>query len=383
MDRAAKLDRALDAMARGERPEALDPELRALVRLAILISESAEDLTPARRTALRARILRRLEEPRPPTRLERAAAALSLALRPLGLAGRTAVALLLVTVLAAGVTVAGERSLPGEPLYGWKLATEQVRLAVARAPEDIAAVQMSIAQRRLEEAGALATLEREAEADEAVSRYAEHVATAVAALTDAPSAGPPDHLVAGLQERLVEQQQGITAVRERLAAEGRAAPAALEALEEVASRVGGGQQVAATQIAEAAARTAERAAKRARERAVPASEPALGDRKVDDEDGRDSDDEGEDTNADHQRQQRDQQAKDEAERARQAREDAERASQQGKDEAELAREQQRDEATRAREQRKDEKAAEAAQKAAERARQQAEKVKEAAQKRGR
>lgn len=62
----------------------------------------------------------------------------------------------LAVALAAAATLVSADALPGEPLYGVKVAWEQTRLGLAGTPADRAAVQMSVARHRLAEATRLA-----------------------------------------------------------------------------------------------------------------------------------------------------------------------------------------------------------------------------------
>lgn len=68
---------------------------------------------------------------------------------------------LMLLFLAAGTTavVASADSLPGSPLYSVKIAAEEVRLTLTRAPEPRARLHMARAQRRTQELNALLTQE--------------------------------------------------------------------------------------------------------------------------------------------------------------------------------------------------------------------------------
>ena len=94
--------------------------------------------------------------------------------RPLfGDAMKLATALAVIAILfgaVAGTTQAAAGSLPGQPLYGVKLATEQVRLAFAGRPANRADVQQSLAEERLDEIVAL--LERKQAVGQSVSARA-------------------------------------------------------------------------------------------------------------------------------------------------------------------------------------------------------------------
>lgn len=185
-------------------------------------------------------------------------------------------------MLAASATVAGVDSLPDEPLYGWKLAVEQGRLALAQTSEDRAGVELSMAEHRLKEAVALAARARHAEADAATSAFGAHVATAAAHLQESNSTAVPA-VAEQLRDNLARQQAKFAEHLRRVAGTTRASSTAVEALSEVATSVGEGKAVAADRIAEAAARTAERAAESAAQRVKaepPAPKPAPAPRAV-------------------------------------------------------------------------------------------------------
>src|SRR2546428_1110669 len=203
-----QLDMATDAMRAGRNVESIDGELRDLVRLAAGIRNDREALTPERRAALKARILRRLDAATGPTLAERAALAARLLARPLPLVARAAVIVLLLASLGAGATLASADAVPDDTLYGVKLSSEQMRLALAQTPEDRAAVELTIAEHRLQESTSLAGQDRDAEADAAVSEFGEHLAVAAAYLEDAAPASS-SALVAQLRNRLVQQQDRL------------------------------------------------------------------------------------------------------------------------------------------------------------------------------
>lgn len=73
------------------------------------------------------------------------------------LAGLAASLVLLLSVLLGGAALAAETSLPGDPLYGYKRVTEQVRLSL---PGDQAALQEFFGQRRLNEIRQLLAIDR-------------------------------------------------------------------------------------------------------------------------------------------------------------------------------------------------------------------------------
>ena len=132
-------------------------------------------------------------------------------------------ALALGTILLgiiAGATVASAESVPDDALYGVKLAGEQMRLALALAPEDRAAVELSMAEHRLAEAERLALDGRTGDALVATGAYGEHLANAAAALATIerldPTAGA---VVERLRQRLADQQKRAADVAAHLAAD--------------------------------------------------------------------------------------------------------------------------------------------------------------------
>lgn len=66
--------------------------------------------------------------------------------------------LLILTLSSGGIAYAAERALPGDTLYPIKVAVvEPVRVALAASPEASAALQMTFAERRVDEAATLAS----------------------------------------------------------------------------------------------------------------------------------------------------------------------------------------------------------------------------------
>jgi hypothetical protein len=130
---------------------------------------------------------------------------------------RAAVSGVLVLSLVATASVASADALPDEPLYRLKVASEQVRLALAQSPEDRAAVWLSMADHRLAEAERLAVAGREPEALVAASAYGTQLAEAAAELASIERlqvSGPT--IVARLRERLADQQARAADIAERL-----------------------------------------------------------------------------------------------------------------------------------------------------------------------
>ena len=129
--------------------------------------------------------------------------------------------------LLASATVASADSLPDDVLYGFKLAGEQLRLAIASTPEDRAAVDISIATHRLDEAERLAEAGRDDATIDVTSAYGVSLATAAAELATVEALQPRlVALVAQLQAQLVAQQDRVGATAKRLADDPRTAGAA-------------------------------------------------------------------------------------------------------------------------------------------------------------
>ncbi|MBI2324251.1 MAG: hypothetical protein HYU87_04755 [Chloroflexi bacterium] len=126
-----------------------------------------------------------------------------------------AVAAVVVSIVGTA-TVASADALPEEPLFAVKVAGEQVRLALARMPEDRAAVELSMAEHRLSEAERLAQGGRQADALVATSAYGTHLANAAAELAaiERLNAGAKP-VVEGLKQRLAHQQQRAADVAAR------------------------------------------------------------------------------------------------------------------------------------------------------------------------
>jgi hypothetical protein len=129
--------------------------------------------------------------PRQETRAETPAA--STWWRP---AWAVAITVVLVLVLTTGSAMAASlQSLPDQPLYPVKLATEQVRLAVAVSDTQKAQVQTELAQIRANEVEAMANADKTDEAAKAVDRYNDQFEKAVAAIIKAGGTEPPPVII--------------------------------------------------------------------------------------------------------------------------------------------------------------------------------------------
>lgn len=229
-----------------------------------------DDLDDDRRASIRRSVLGTVQ-PRTASLSDRAYAALSLFALPAPHLVRTLVSLALVAAVVATATVASADALPSDPLYGVKVASEEVRLALAYAPEDRAAVELSMADHRLAEAERLALAGREDDAVVATSTYGTHLANAAAELARVerlePTSGP---VVDQLRSRLADQQRRAADLAVRLADDPATAVAAplfstVASLAPVATGPGVAEGIAlhAAAVAEHLAEDAERAAQEA------------------------------------------------------------------------------------------------------------------------
>ena len=218
----------LEAVARGVRglQEIRDPILREAVAAALRLRERELRLDRASRVRMRNSVLAALA-PAKPTAADRAYAFFAVVGKPAPMLVRGLAVAVIVAGALGAATVASADSLPDDPLYGFKLAGEQVRLAVAVSPEDRAAVELSIAEHRLDEAELLAASGREDDAIIATAGYGSSIADAAAELATVEQSGPgTSALVAQLQISLAASQQRVAATATRLAADPRTANAA-------------------------------------------------------------------------------------------------------------------------------------------------------------
>ena len=121
--------------------------------------------------------------------------------------GTALLALVLVVGLTFGASQAAADSLPGEPLYGFKLAAEEARLALTTDPEDQAALNLALAEERLDE---IATLLEQGQAVDEVT--AERVERQLNAALEAAPAQALEGLAVAIQQRqrTMEQLAGET-----------------------------------------------------------------------------------------------------------------------------------------------------------------------------
>ena len=263
----------IDEVARGDRllEDIKDPQLRETVRLALRLHKDPYTAPDARtRSRIRARVLFGLH-PHNATLVDRLAIAFELLGRPTPYAMRALAVGLVIVAIGASTAVVSSGTVADDALYSVKTTSEQMRLALATSPEDRAVVELSIAEHRLAEATALATLGDEDNAIVATSEYGEHMANAAAELAQVETLQPETAtLVVQLQQRIDEHRATAAAVVARLADDPNRASAAA-ALSAVAAR---GAPVAglspAAAIAQDAADTADEAASLAERMAIPA-----------------------------------------------------------------------------------------------------------------
>ena len=266
--RRADFTENLEAVAHGVRHlgEIRDPILREAVRAALRLRERELRLGPAGRARIRSTVLTALA-PATPTFADRLYGLFAVLGKPAPLLVRGLVVVVVIAGLAGGATVTSADSLPEDLLYGFKLAGEQVRLAVAVSPEDRASVELSIAEHRLDEAERLATAGREDDAIIATAGYGSSLADAAADLASVESTDPGTAaLVTQMQTTFAASRLRVAATVTRLAADPRTAATA-EVLAAVATTAAASKDSPATRIADQAAAITAKLAGVARDRA--------------------------------------------------------------------------------------------------------------------
>jgi hypothetical protein len=169
--------------------------------------------------------------------------------KPAPLLVRALAILVVIAGALGGATVASGDSLPDDALYSFKLAGEQLRLAIAINPEDRAAVELSMADHRLDEAERLATSGRGDDAIIATASYGSSLADAAADLASVELTDPRTAaLVTQVQTSLIANQERVAATVARLAADPRTAEMA-EVLATVAATSSTTRDSPATRIA--------------------------------------------------------------------------------------------------------------------------------------
>jgi hypothetical protein len=259
----------LEAVARGVRrlEQIQDPILREAVAAALRLS--ARDLRPdaASRVRMRNTVLAALE-PAKPTTSDRVYGIFALIGMPAPMLVRALVVGLVIAGVLGGATVASADSLPNDALYPFKLAGEQLRLAIAVSVADRAAVELSIADHRLNEAERLATNGLEDDCIIATASYGSSLADAAADLATVESSDPATAaLVAQVQTALTASQERVAETATRLAADPRTAVAAA-VLASVSATSSPSKDSPATRIADQAAAMTARLSTIADERAM-------------------------------------------------------------------------------------------------------------------
>ena len=262
----------IEEVARGDRliEEIKDPELRETVRLALRLHKDPYTAPDARtRSRIRSRVLFGLH-PRGATLADRLAVVFDVLGRPTPYAMRALAFALVAAVIGASTALVSAGTVADDALYSVKITSEQLRLALATSPEDRAVVELTIAEHRLAEATALATIGNEDDAIVATSEYGEHMANAAAELAQVEALQPETAtLVVQLQQRIDEHRATAAAVVARLAEDPNRSSAAA-ALSALASRGTPAADLSpAAAIAQDAADTADEAASVAERLAVP------------------------------------------------------------------------------------------------------------------
>jgi len=240
----------LEAVARGVRrlEHIQDPILREAVAAALRLKARELRLDPNSRIRMRNTVLAALA-PAKPTLADRVYGGFVLVGRPAPLLVRALLVVVMAATLVGGATVASGDSLPDDVLYSLKLAGEQVRLSIAIGPEDRAAVELSIAEHRLDEAERLATSGREDDAIIATASYGSSLADAAADLASVESIDPRTAaLVAQVQASITASQLRVAATVQMLAADPRTVGTA-EVLATVAATSSSSKVSPATKIA--------------------------------------------------------------------------------------------------------------------------------------
>jgi hypothetical protein len=262
----------IEEVARGDRliEDIRDPELRETVRLALRLHKDPYSAPDARtRSRIRSRVLFGLH-PRHATLFDRMVVAFEVLGRPTPYAMRALAVGLAIAVAGASTALVSAGTVANDALYSVKITSEQVRLALATSPGDRAVVELTIAEHRLAEATALATLGNEDDAVVATSEYGEHMANAAAELAQVEALQPETAtLVVQLRQRIDEHRATAAAVVARLGEDPNRSSAAA-ALSALAARGTPAADLSpAAAIAQDAADTADEAASVAERMAVP------------------------------------------------------------------------------------------------------------------
>jgi len=259
----------LEAVARGVRrlEEIRDPILRQAIAAALRLHEREHRLDSASRIRMRNTVLAALAPSRPSV-ADHAYGFFAVIGMPAPVIVRALLMLVVCAGLLGGATVTSAESLPDDVLYSFKIAGEQLRLAVAVSPADRAAVELSIADHRLDEAERLAAYGRADDAIIATAGYGVSLADAAAELASVESSDTGTAaLVAQLQVSLAATQEHVASVVLRLAADPRTAATA-DVLASVAATASPSKDSPAARIADQAVAITARLATLADDRAA-------------------------------------------------------------------------------------------------------------------
>lgn len=138
--------------------------------------------------------------------------------------------LVLAAALGGGVSVAADKAVPGDALYGFKVnVNEQVEGALALSPEQRANWDIAAAQKRLDEAQTLAsngslTADNEAKISANFQTHASDVAQQVAVLQQKGDFTNAADIAARFQSTLAQKMSAMTKVEADAHAQGSLAP---------------------------------------------------------------------------------------------------------------------------------------------------------------
>lgn len=153
---------------------------------------------PAARTRSKARIMEATIPSHAPRR----------PMRKRGLVAPLAAAFIALSATGAAAVPASAHALPGDPLYGVRMATESIRISLASGPSDEAAVRLSVARARTVDLERAVTKGRDTAIEEISRRFFEQV-RAVRALASSSDA-------AAFEARIAAQQAHLDEIADRI-----------------------------------------------------------------------------------------------------------------------------------------------------------------------
>jgi hypothetical protein len=197
------LDRAI------REPESAREELEDLLRVSRALSEAFEAEEPSRAAVIRGRhrALTAFSDPAAEARHARPMASPwewlpNLRVRVLATAA-------VVIGIMGGLIAGSNGSLPGDALYGVKLATEEVRLAAAIDSFDRARVHLDIAGARIQEVVRAKEVGRSDAMRESLHRYTESIVAVEAELRSGDVSGAEARIVLALASETLDVQQDV------------------------------------------------------------------------------------------------------------------------------------------------------------------------------